>query len=255
MGSPLTRRRTRRRRFHLAAIFAAAVYFAGAYVAYEIYRSAWYGEGRVAGSALDEAGGDEPAPEAAPPEPQELAAMRALAARAQQSVYLLESAGGRQASGFVAWTIEGDSYVMTAYQTVAGVLAEGGRTVFVRRGAQFWTGEIVRSHRANGLVLVRVQAELEQPLWQQRGDGERLRPGDAALVVPAEPAGIGEGAAQEQERGRIPVRAHAEPLNLGAPVLTANGRIAGVVTHTEPDGVNRVVPIEAACEAEIRLCA
>lgn len=253
---PQVPRKPRRRRFHVAALLAAALYFSGAYVAYELYRSAWYGEERVAGGSASGAGAEGEVETAEPAvTSQDRAALLALAARTQQSVFAIESTGSAHGSGFVAWVAGGDSYVMTAHGTVAGVLAEGGRTVFVRRGSQIRTGRIIRAHRANGLVLIRVAAELGRPLWQERGAADKLEPDGVALVVPAGPdAAIGEGTARRQERGRIAVQAHGERLNLGAPVLGADGRVAGVVTDTEAGGVSLVVPIEAACEAEIRRC-
>ena len=248
-----TPKRPRRRRFHVAALVAAALYAGGAYVAYELYRAA-YAEERVAGGP-EGAAGDAAVAEAPEVSQQDRAALRALAARAQQSVYVVESAGAGRGSGFVAWVIRGESYVMTAHRAVAGVLEEGGRTVFVRRGSQIWTGRIVRAHRGNGLVLIRVAADLGRPLWQERAAADGLPPGSIALVVPAgQGRAIGEAAAGAKSQGRIPVRTYPEKLNLGAPVLGANGRIAGVVTQTGAGGVNQVVPIEAACAAKIRRC-
>lgn len=248
-------RRSRTRRFHLAALAAAALYAGGAYVAYELYRSAYEG-GRLAGGAADVAADGETDVQAAEISSQERAAMRALAARAQRSVFVIENTGAGRGSAFVAWVMQGDSYLITAHRAVAGVLEGGGRTVFVRRGAQIWTGRIVRSHQPHGLVLVRVPGELGRPLWQQRAEAGALEPGGPALIVPAGASTpIGEGVAAPQQQGQIRVRAHGERLNLGAPVLGDNGRVAGVVTQTEPGGVSLVAPIEAACEAEIRRCS
>jgi hypothetical protein len=248
------RPRPRRRRFHIAALFAAAVYFGAAFVAYELFRSAWFGETPAAAVDVDEAAA-EAEPAAAPAaSTRDRAAMRALAAGAQQSVYVVEGGGGR-GSGFVAWTSGGNSYVIGAYRTFEPMLTEGGRTVFVRRGSQFWTGSVVRAHKANGLVLIRVDTLLERPLWQQRRRVTKLRPGATALVVPAGPdAPVGEGTARAQARGRVPVQAPVNRLNVGAPVLDADGGLAGVVTETRPAGINLVVPIEGACEAGIRRC-
>jgi hypothetical protein len=248
-------RRPRRRRFHVAALFAAAVYFGAAYVAYELGRSAWYGEKPAAGVEVDEAAAEaEPAPAPAA-STRDRAAMRALASRAQQSVYVVESDRSGRGSGFVAWTSGGSSFVIAAHRTFDPMLTEGGRTVFVRRGSQFWTGSIVRAHKPNGLVLIRVDTLLERPLWQQRRPITRLRSGAPALVVPAGPdAPVVEGTARAQARGRIPVAAAAHRLNVGAPVLGADGTLAGVVTETRPGGINLVVPINGACEAGIRRC-
>jgi hypothetical protein len=253
---PPAPRRPRRRRFHIAAILAAALYFGAAYVAYELYRSAWVAEERIASGPGDATGADGGGGQAPAATPQDRAALLALAERAQESVVIVESSGSGQGSGFVAWVMQGDSYVMTARRAVRSTLDGGGRTVFVRRGSQIWTGRVIRAHQANGLALIQVNADLGRPLWQQRGDADELEPESPALVVPAGPeTAIGEGMAGPQQEGRIPVHAQGEPLNLGAPVLGGNGRIAGVVTQTEPGGINQVVPIEAACAAEIRRCS
>ena len=181
-------------------------------------------------------------------------AMRALAARAQQSVFELEGAGGARGSAFVAWTENGRSYLLTAHRVVAGILADDGREVFVRRGNRFWSGRIFAADRPAGLALVRVDTmTLADPLWQGLED-ERLSKRDRAVVVPAGPnAAFGEGTVANVTPERLVLPAGAEELNVGAPVVAANGRLAGVVVSTTPNGVNRVAPVDLACR-KIRRC-
>jgi hypothetical protein len=136
--------------------------------------------------------GDSPGPSAenvTPPPVADLLARRALAARAQRAVYVVEGPTGGRGSGFVAWVQKGRnrSYVITARAVVAGILADGGRTVYVKRGGSFWLGSVVRDDPLTGLALIRVDTVLTRPLWQLQVDHASLERRLPATIVPAGP--------------------------------------------------------------------
>lgn len=237
----------RRRLRHLAVLVALAAYASALAVGWRIVDGAFTTEAAEATKA------------AAPPVAVEAAgsaddlALRALATRAQQSVFELEGAGGSRGSAFVAWTEANRSYLLTAHRAVAGILADEGRSVFVERGSRFWAARIVAADRRAGLALVRVDTVLADPLWQEL-ESERLSVREPAVVVPAGPsAAFAEGMVTEVRPGRLSVRAGVDDLNVGAPVVAANGVLAGLVVSTTPKGVNVVAPIELACW-KIRRC-
>jgi hypothetical protein len=248
-------RRTRLRKLHVAAILAAVVYVGGMYVAYEIYRAAWHGEGRLAGVIAPKdsgAGAEATAPMAVT---QERAAALEAAEGIRGSVFQIDTSGGGQGSAFVAWTIKDESFLIAGHRTVAGILQGGAKTVFVRGDGRFWAGRIVRANRDSGLVLIKVEADIGPPLWQQRGQAAPIASGDAVLVVPAgESSPIGQGVVGEPQNGRLPVRVSGSRLNVGAPVVDPDGTLVGVVTRAEASGLNLLVPIETACDAGIRRC-
>jgi hypothetical protein len=233
---------------HLAALVALGAYAAALAIGWRLVDGAFTGATPDASSAVAA-----PVSVAGAGSPEDLA-LRTLAARAQQSVFEVEGAGGARGAAFVAWTEGSRSYLLTAHQAVAGVLADDGRSVFVERGSRFWNGRIVAAHRDAGLALVRVDTLLADPLWQDLEESERLTVRDAAVVVPPGPnAAFAHGTVGAVTRGRVSVRASVDDLNVGAPVIAANGAVAGVVVSTTPAGVNRVAPIELACE-KIRRC-
>lgn len=240
---------SRRRLSHLVALAAACVYAGALVVGWRLVEEALGPEPAAAPAAAAE-----PAPAAVQTVSADTLATRALAARAQQSVFELQGAGGSRGSAFVAWTERGRSYLLTAHRAVAGILADDGRSVFVERGNRFWSGRIVAADRQAGLALVRVDTTLADPLWQE-GLNERLGPGGRAVIVPAGPdAAFGEGTVADVLPGRLLVRAGVDELNIGAPVVAPNGRLAGVVVATTPAGANRVAPVQLAC-SKIRRCS
>lgn len=241
----------KRRLRHLGALVAALAYGAAVFGVYHLATE-------TRGAEVPIAGGVEEA--SATPQTslvtggEELLAVRALAARAQRSVYVVE--GSAQGSGFVAWVQEAQqrSFVITARATVAGLLADGGRTLYVKRENRFWAARLVRADRRSGLALIRVDTVLERPLWQVRIDQDELEAGSRAMIVPPGPdAAFGEGTVATAGNA-FQLQVGAERLYLGAPVVSENGRLAGVVVAARPGGVNRVVPIDAACGA-IRSCS
>lgn len=196
------------------------------------------------------------APQAAPVAPAadgpDLIALRTLAARAQLSVFLVEGAGGVQGSGFVAWAAGGKSYLITARTLVTGVLRDGGRTVFVRRGSSFWEADIAREDQRSGLALLRVHDGIGRPLWARRGN-DSLETGARAVVVPAGPdTPLEQVPVGAWRRGAFLVDGGSNPLALGAAVIGERGRVAGVVVARGPAG-HRVVPLGRAC-GPIRSC-
>lgn len=240
-----------RLRRRLGAVVAAAAYVAAAGVAYTLVQSALDdGTPEVVGVA---GGAAAPAGTVATRGADGLA-LRAQAARAQRSVFRIEAANGATGSAFAAWREDGRTYLMTARSVVAQALADGQRRVFLRRGDRVWGARVWAVHRDSGLAVVRAEGPLGTALWQQPRRADRLAPETPAVVVPAGPdAPLGEGTVASVEGKLGVVRAPRDELSVGAPVLAAGGRIAGVVVGQNGEG-HRVVAIERAC-ARIRSCA
>jgi hypothetical protein len=252
---PRRRRRRRRWRSTIAAILATGAYAGAVVAAYQLVVPVLR-DGSEPKPALAEPAAEEATPQPAPSAGgRDLLAVRALAARAQRSVFLVEGAGGVQGSGFVAWQSGGKSYLITSRTLVAGVLRDGGSIVFVRRGRSFWEADIAREDARSGLALLRVHDGIGRPLWRGvRGATDSLATGERAVVVPAGPDTPLEQAAVGAWRNRaFLVEATPNPLNVGAAVVGRRGRIAGVVVAVTPGGGNRVVPVGRAC-GSIRSC-
>jgi hypothetical protein len=190
------------------------------------------------GAALADMGGDD------------ALALRTQAARVARSTAVLDTRFAR-GTAFVAWTIQGQSFLITALPVVQGVLSEGEDSVFVRRGQSFWNGTIERVDESRGLALVTVDADLGAPLWQQRHD-TAIGDGDLAAIVRAGDIGSVQGTVAGVGQARPTVTAEGEPMNLGAPVVGPGGRVVGVVVGGEA-GRAGFVPLEEAC-GEIRRC-
>jgi hypothetical protein len=244
----------RRRGRRATAALAAAAYLGAAGAAVAIVRSsvdAGPQEG-VAGAAVER--------RAAPVSPsstrtaEDRLATQVRAARAQRSVFRLEAANGAAGSAFVAWQADGRSYLVTARSLVALPLAEGERRVFLRRGDRVWDGRVWGVHGDSGLAVVWVRGALAPPLWQQPRRSERLAQDEPAVVVAGGPgAALGDGVATSVSGTVATVAAPVDELALGAPVVAASGRIAGVVVSAAT-GRHRVVAMERAC-ARLRDCS
>jgi hypothetical protein len=249
---PPARRKRRRRawRSTIAAIVATGAYAAAVVAAYQLVVPVLR-DGDAPDAPVVEPSAEAATRPAAPSAAgRDLLALRTLASRAQRSVFRIEGAGVL-GSGFVAWQIGGKSYLITSRTLVAGVLRDGGNTVFVRRGTSFWEADIAREDAGSGLALLRVHDGIGRPLWQRTTDS--LETGGRAVVVPAGPDTPLEQATVGAWRNRaFLVDAAANPLNVGAVVVGERGRVAGVVVSVA-GGRNRVVPIGRAC-GRIRSC-
>ena len=169
------------------------------------------------------------------PNPSDLA-LTTIATRASRSVVEVGAA-----KGFVAWTANGLSLVLTA-RPAGGWQTGDGRSVTVAAAGTEYEGTLVRADPKTGLGLVRVRGDLGRPLWQQRAATE-LSPGDrVAIAARPEPQLFSVAAARHNAIRGAP--AGADP---GQPVLAEDGRVVGVTTG------GRVVPIGRAC-GPIRRC-
>jgi hypothetical protein len=230
----------------MGALLAAIAYCVAAYALFQLVSPAFQGETEkqpeadVAAAPPAETGLSAVGPEAL--------AVRAVASRAQRGAYIVERAGGASGSGFVAWVHQNKvSFVLTARAVVAGVLADGGRTVYVKRGNRFWPARIVRADSGSGLALLRVDAPLDGPLWQEPGDLATLEAGAMAVIVPArKDAAFGEGNLAPADGG-LALQAAGEATYLGAPVVTHEGKLGGIVVGFLESGESRIIPLGDAC--------
>jgi hypothetical protein len=189
----------------------------------------------------DVRGGDEDATpaagaeEAAAPAGAELA-LTTHAARAARSVVTVG-----ESTGFVAWTANGLSLVLTM-RPAGGWQTGDDRQVVVTSGTTDYEGKLVRSDPRTGLGLVRVEGDLGRALWQTRAPAA-VRKGEQLAV-----AGSGARALFVVTEAR-----HAAIWGLdsgtppGRPVVNESGRVVGVTTGS------RVIPIDRAC-GPIRRC-
>jgi hypothetical protein len=248
--APIRRPRRRRRRSTVAAVLATCAYAGAAAAAYLLVAPALRDDAEATPRTRT-AAATTPAPSAT--DGNDLIALRTLAARAQRSVLIVEGAGGVQGSGFIAWSAGGKSYLLTSRTLVAGVLRDGGQTVFVRRGSSFWEADIAREDARSGLALLRVHDGIGRPLWARRGN-DSLKTGGGAVIVPAGPdTPLEEAPIGGWRDGAFLLEAAANPLNVGAAVIGERGRVAGIVVSITAGGRHRVVPLGRACGA-IRSC-
>jgi hypothetical protein len=163
-------------------------------------------------------------------------ALGTIAARGGRSVVSIGDS-----AGFVAWTANGLSLVLTA-RPAGGWQTGPDRRVRVEIGTRALDGKLVRTNRRSGLGLVRVEGDVARPLWQQRR-AATVQKGDA--LVAATPAGSAIFVVTESRQAAIwGLKGRPVP---GAPVFDESGRLVGVTT------TSRVVPIDRAC-GSIRRC-
>jgi len=243
-------RRVRRRR-HGGVFLAALAYAAAAYALVTIVQSARGAQeaARPAVAADDLA----PVDVAGTRTAANRLALQTRAARAQQSVFGIQAANGATGSAFVAWTEGPRTYLLTARSLVARPLAEGERRVFLRRGERVWGGRVWAVDRKSSLAVVVIQGHLAEPLWQRPRRAEPLTPRAPAVVLAGGPdSPIGEGTVRRLHAKQALVTAPESELAVGAPVVAANGIVAGVVVAATGT-THRVVALERAC-ARVRAC-
>ena len=181
------------------------------------------------------------------------AGLAPLAERILRSVFTVEAQNGF-GSGFVAWTDEGGTYVLTAHHVVQGTLS--GTVTVVRKGGG-WQGSIVALDEDNDLALIRLDARPRgiAPLWQTPRRPPP-RTGDELLLI-GSPFGlegtVTRGVVSRVTREFIQTDAAANPGNSGGPAIDRQGRVVGVLIGGGGENVNFAVPIARACE-KLRRC-
>jgi hypothetical protein len=247
--SQLPPTRVRRRRRHGGALLAAIAYGVAAFAVYQLVAPSLDRQPEPA-AGVDAAAASPATTDLGTSAPRELLALRAVASRVQQSVYTVRAGGSARGSGFVAWVYQGKiSFVLTAHAAVSGSAGE----LFLRRGDASWPARIVHADPATGLALLRVNAPLDRPLWQQADERAALKDGARALIVPAGKSGaFGQGALAKRAKS-FSLRAGGGPRFLGAPALADDGSLAGIVIQHSASGENRIVSLADACR-RIRAC-
>ena len=144
-------------------------------------------------------------------------------------------------AGFVAWTANGLSLLLTARPT-GGWQTGPARSVSVSIGARELEGKLVRSDRRTGLGLVRVEGDVARPLWQQRRSAPVAK--GQQLVAVTSASSVVFVVAESRHAAIWGLRGRPVP---GAPVFDESGRLVGVTT------TSRIVPIGRAC-GSIRRC-
>ena len=234
--------RRRLRRWHLGALLAAAAYAAAGTVVYHLVVPAFTSE-PAAPSAADAA--DATAPQPVALKPQEALALKAVASRVQKGTYVVQTAGTVGGSGFVAWVKRKISFVVTARSLVAPALAAKTKTVYVKRGKHFWPARVIRTSKQSGTALLRVNVRLGHPLWTKPNRVAGLKAGRELVTVPAGKASYAAALLGKNGEGfTLPAQSAAD---VGAPVVTPDGLLAGIVTGTDGN-VTRVAPLRGTCK-------
>jgi hypothetical protein len=163
-------------------------------------------------------------------------ALGTIAARGARSVVSIG-----ESAGFVAWTANGLSLVVTA-RPAGGWQTGPDRSVTVELGSRDLDGKLVRANPRSGLGLVRIEGDVARPLWQRR---QAAPVQQGAKLAAATPSGTVVFAVTESRHAAIwGLGDRSVP---GAPVFDESGRLVGVTTGS------RVVPIGRAC-GSIRRC-
>ena len=159
-------------------------------------------------------------------------------------------------SGFVAWSDDSSSYVITARHVVANNL--GGYVTLQRAAGGSWQGEIAAEDAKNDLAVIRLDGHPAgaAPLWQKPTTAPPAV-GDALLLV-GSPYGLSgtvtTGIVSRVTSKLIQTDAAANPGNSGGPALDEQGHVIGVlVSGILGSGLSFAVPIARVCE-HLRTC-
>jgi putative serine protease PepD len=181
-----------------------------------------------------------------------------LAKHVLESVFTVH-AGAELGSGFVAWTDDSSSYLVTARHVIVNNL--GGYVTLERPGGGTWQGEINAEDAKNDLAVIRLDGHPAgaAPLWQKPSKALPAV-GDALLLV-GSPYGLSgtvtTGIVSRVASDRIQTDAAANPGNSGGPAVDASGHVVGVLVSgikaAYGSGLNFAVPIARVCE-HLRSC-
>jgi len=181
-----------------------------------------------------------------------------LAKHILKSVFTIH-AGNELGSGFVAWTDDSSSYLVTARHVVVNNL--GGYVTLERPGGGTWQGEIQAEDAKNDLAVIRLDGHPAgaAPLWQKPRTALPAV-GDALLLV-GSPYGLSgtvtTGIVSRASTKQIQTDAAANPGNSGGPAVDAAGHVVGVLVSgikaEYGSGLNFAVPIARVCE-QLRSC-
>jgi len=175
-----------------------------------------------------------------------------LAAKILKSVFTVETDDGLGA-GFVGWSNDGGTYVVTA----AHVVSEVGEQVTLVRNNGSWGADVVGIDKKRDLAVLRVSGRPVNatPLWQ-KPLRNRPRPGDQLLLV-GSPFGLSgtvtSGVVSAVRPNAIQTDAAANPGNSGGPAVDRHGRVVGVLVYGGGQNLNFAVPIRQLC-ATLRNC-
>jgi S1-C subfamily serine protease len=179
-----------------------------------------------------------------------------LAARVLRSVFTVDTPTGL-GTGWVAWTRDGDTYLITANHVAQDAIFYGTHKVKIRQKSHSWTGTIIRTDSTNDLAVIRVNGTIAPALWQTPDPSLAPDPGDRLLLV-GSPYGlegtVTTGVVSRVAYDEIQTDAAANPGNSGGPAVDMNGNVVGVLLSGGGENINFLRPIQRACVA-IRSCS
>ena len=240
--------RRRLRRWHVGAFLAAAAYAAAGVVLYHLVAPAFRSASESA-APPEAAAADTTAPQPASLKPEDALALRAVASRVQNGAYIVQTAGSASGSGFVAWVLPHRkiSFVVTARSLVAPALGAKKKTVYVKRGKHFWPARVLRVSKQSGTALLRVNVRLAHPLWAKPNRVAGLKVGRQLVTVPAARKVSYQAALLGRDSDGFTLPARGAATDVGAPVVTPDGVLAGIVVGSDGD-VTHVAPLRGTCK-------